>query len=107
MPKEPVCDLCSGGDIRWTYITRSNSEVTFEDPQWAVCGACDELVQREDRKGLLERALGRQVVFTNSPSLLDGFMKEYAEHVATTHHHFLTTWCQRFSEPGYRIPKGD
>jgi len=53
------CDFCSSTEIRWRYPTQSFSPgLGYESVgDFAACDACHDLIEKDDREGLLTRSV--------------------------------------------------
>ena len=55
------CDFCAEGiDAKWSYscgeFTMEEVAIRFQN-EWLACDACSEMIDQENLKGLMERAL--------------------------------------------------
>jgi hypothetical protein len=71
-PPVPVCDFCSSRLIKWRYQCSpfiAIDPLTLADPSqavkvlqssdewWAACEICHDMIEADDKKGLLARAV--------------------------------------------------
>lgn len=67
----PMCDFCSGPDVRWSYPARDFIDLGLASPNrlivsesvgaWAACDECHRLIEADDREQLLRRSVERFV----------------------------------------------
>jgi hypothetical protein len=59
----PVCDFCSSKNPAYAYPAHTFAIVPGEGPiaasvaEWAACKACHDLIEKDDRGALAERAI--------------------------------------------------
>lgn len=57
-----VCDFCSAPDPSWEYPAATSEMplgVGTSLGAWCACDNCRELIEADDREGLISRAVGR------------------------------------------------
>jgi hypothetical protein len=60
---KPVCDFCCATPVLWCYPAKSFVAWTTKHwvgesvAEWAACGPCHDLIEKDDRAGLLNRSV--------------------------------------------------
>ncbi len=64
-PEGPICDFCSAQGPTWRYLVASFVAYELQDVvgeslgDWAACEVCHGLIEADQRKALVRRALER------------------------------------------------
>ena len=115
------CDLCNDrkklSGITYTYVTENEASTaaeadrdgTFwaEDPDWAVCQQCHELIEMGSLERLIAYAIDRQVgstlILGGPPGLEEKMKADMSQEIRRILTLFWAQRCDRFPEPGHRI----
>lgn len=96
------CDLCNGEEnVRWVWLTPSVAtsveEATekhlfyAEDPEWAVCDTCHELIVNDKEDTLLARAYeaNKNLIPLGFDPVMDQWVKvDIKDHIKRVHEAF-------------------
>lgn len=62
-----VCDWCTGGTVRWVYLTPGfkivwdppalADDTIFDTGGWGACRPCSKMIESDDLEGLIRRAI--------------------------------------------------
>ena len=114
LPERICCDLCDQyEEIAWTYVTpnvvdtqaeaQATNKFWAEDPEWAVCQACHEIIESGNLESLIAYSLHRQVSI--APFATKQGVKAMEREIRRIHTLF---WKHKsdecFPEPGHNLP---